>query len=56
LQRDGLFTLGGALLALAWIAVLGAIGGGLILGAGFAVDLVREHTPWLADWIGLSPQ
>jgi hypothetical protein len=54
IQRDGLFTLGGALIALGWIAALTALVVGLILGAGFAVDFVREHVPFLANWLGLA--
>jgi hypothetical protein len=54
IQRDGLFTLGGALIALGWIAALTILVVGLILGAGFAVDFVREHVPFLANWLGLA--
>jgi hypothetical protein len=54
IQRDGLFTLGGALVALGWIAALTTLVVGLILGAGFAVDFVREHAPFLANWLGLA--
>jgi hypothetical protein len=54
IQRDGLFTLGGGLIALGWIAALTALVVGLILGAGFAVDFVREHVPFLANWLGLA--
>lgn len=52
IQRDGLFTLAGAVIALAWITALSALVAGLFFGAGFAVDLVREHAPWLLQWFG----
>lgn len=52
IQRDGLFTLAGAAVALGWITLLSALVAGLFLGAGFAVTFVGEHAPWLLDWIG----
>jgi hypothetical protein len=52
LQRDGLFTLAGCGLALAWISVLVVMVWGLITGAGFAVAFVSEHIPLLADLLG----
>lgn len=36
IQRDGLFVLGGAVVATGWVAALGTLGVGLILGAGWA--------------------
>jgi hypothetical protein len=51
IQRDGLFTLGGAALACAWIGALTAVIVGFFLGAGFAVDFVAKHAPFLADWL-----
>lgn len=54
LQRDGLFTLVGATLGLAWVGLLGAIVGGVLLGAGFALRFVAENAPWLADWLGIA--
>jgi hypothetical protein len=52
IQRDGLFTLAGAAVALGWITLLSALVAGLFFGAGFAVTFVGEHAPWLLDWIG----
>ncbi len=52
IQRDGLFALAGALVAAAWVSALGIVIAGLVLGAGFAVDLVRDAAPWLLDWFG----
>ncbi|UPT61070.1 MAG: exopolysaccharide biosynthesis protein [Hyphomonadaceae bacterium JAD_PAG50586_4] len=52
IQRDGLFTLAGAAVALGWITLLSALVAGLFLGAGFAVTFVGEHAPWLLEWIG----
>jgi hypothetical protein len=52
LQRDGLFTLAGTALGVAWIVFLTILIWGLFAGAGFAVTLIREHAPWLAQWIG----
>lgn len=54
LQRDGLFTLGGALLALAWASGLVVAVAALLLGASFAVELAREHAPWLLQWLGAA--
>ena len=52
IQRDGIFTVLGSLVALAWLTLLGVLVTGLILGAGFAVNLLAEHAPWLADLFG----
>lgn len=52
IQRDGLFALIGAFIALAWMALLGALIAGLFMGAGFAVDLVAEKAPWVLEWFG----
>lgn len=52
IQRDGVFTFVGALLAGAWMTLLGVLIAGLVLGAGFAVELVAERAPWLLDWFG----
>jgi hypothetical protein len=52
IQRDGLFALAGALVAALWIGALGTVIAGLFLGAGFAVELVRDVAPWLLDWFG----
>ncbi len=50
IQRDGLFTLGGALIALAWVSLLAGLVAAVILGAPFAVELLREHAPYVLDW------
>jgi hypothetical protein len=50
IQRDGLFTALGSLVALAWVALLATLIGGLVLGAGFAAEFVADHAPWLLDW------
>ncbi len=52
LQSDGLFTLAGSLLGLAWSTFLLVMIWGLFAGAGFAVNLVQEHLPWLGNFIG----
>lgn len=52
IQRDGIFTVVGMLVALGWLTLLGILTAGLILGAGFAVDLLSEHAPWLAGLFG----
>lgn len=52
IQRDGLFTLAGAAVALGWVSLLGALIAGLAFGAGFAVDFVAAHAPWLLQWFG----
>jgi hypothetical protein len=52
LQRDGLFTLGGAGLAMAWIITLVVLVVGLVFGASFAVDFIAQHVPWLAKMLG----
>lgn len=52
IQRDGIFTVAGMLVALGWLTLLVILITGLILGAGFAVDLLAEHAPWLAGWFG----
>jgi hypothetical protein len=49
LQRDGLFTLAGSGLAMAWITLLTIMVWGLFAGAGFAVDFVAQHLPFLAQ-------
>ncbi len=50
LQRDGLFTVSGTILALTWVLFLGAIVWGLFTGAGFAVEFMQERMPWLATY------
>lgn len=52
LQRDGLFTLAGSALAVAWISLLTIMIWGLFAGAGFAVTFIGEHFPWLARALG----
>jgi hypothetical protein len=52
LQRDGLFTLAGSALAAAWVTALAVLSVGLMMGAGFAVQFVAEHAPWLAGLLG----
>jgi hypothetical protein len=52
LQRDGLFTLIGSGLGLAWITLLTIMIWGLFAGAGFAVTFIAQHLPWLADLLG----
>lgn len=50
LQRDGLFAGLGALIGAAWIALLVALVVAFSLGAGFAVDFLARHAPWLPDF------
>ncbi|GIK48139.1 MAG: hypothetical protein BroJett013_08360 [Alphaproteobacteria bacterium] len=52
IERDGVFTLLGSLVALAWLTLLAILIAGLVLGAGFAVELIAQHAPWLRDWFG----
>jgi hypothetical protein len=52
IQRDGLFVLAGAAVAAAWVTLLTVLIAGLIMGAGFAVDLVAERAPWLLNLFG----
>ncbi|HYD87529.1 MAG TPA: exopolysaccharide biosynthesis protein [Vitreimonas sp.] len=52
IQRDGVFTVLGSLVALGWLTLLGVLITGLVVGAGFAVDLLSQHAPWLADLFG----
>ncbi len=52
IQRDGVFTVLGMLVALGWLTLLTVLVGGLIVGAGFAVNLLSEHAPWLRDMFG----
>lgn len=40
IQRDGLFVLGGAVVATGWLTVLGVVGVGLLLGAEWAGGLL----------------
>lgn len=44
IQRDGLFVVGGAAVAVGWMAVLAAIGVGFFVGAGWAVSLIANVT------------
>jgi hypothetical protein len=52
IQRDGIFVTVGGLIAAAWVGLLTVLIGGLIMGAGFAVELVSERAPWLLEWMG----
>jgi hypothetical protein len=54
LQRDGVFTIGGALIAFAWVSLLAGLIMALVYGAAFAVEFVREHLPWLAQIIATA--
>ena len=40
IQRDGLFVLGGAAVATGWLTLLGVLGVGLLMGAGWAARLM----------------
>lgn len=40
IQRDGLFVLGGAAVATAWLSLLAAVGIGLLVGADWAMRLI----------------
>lgn len=51
LQRDGLFVAGGALVALAWAGLLGAVVYAIATGAGALFEWAQAHTPWLVDLI-----
>jgi hypothetical protein len=52
IQRDGVFTTIGALVAGAWIGLLTALAAGLYFGASFALQLASERAPWLLEWLG----
>ncbi|MBC7770193.1 MAG: exopolysaccharide biosynthesis protein [Phycisphaerales bacterium] len=52
IQRDGVFVVLGGAVALAWLSLLTILVTGLIMGAGFAVDLLSQHAPWLAGLFG----
>ena len=52
LQTDGLFTLAGSILGLAWSTFLVVVIWGFYTGATFAVNLVQNHLPWLGNMIG----
>ncbi|MES2860066.1 MAG: exopolysaccharide biosynthesis protein [Pseudomonadota bacterium] len=40
IQRDGLFVIGGAVVATAWLSALGVVATGLMFGAGWAARLI----------------
>jgi hypothetical protein len=40
IQRDGVFVLGGSLIATVWVSLVAAVGVGLLLGAGWATRLI----------------
>jgi hypothetical protein len=42
IQRDGLFVLGGAAVAVGWATALAAVAVGFLVGAGWAVDLASR--------------
>lgn len=52
IQRDGVFTFLGSMVALGWLTALGILITGLIMGAGFAVEFLAEHAPWLLNLFG----
>ena len=52
LESDGVFTLAGCALAVAWISFLIIMIWGLVTGAGFAVGFIGQHLPWLAQILG----
>ena len=47
LQRDGLFVIGGAVVATAWIGLLTTLAVAFLLGADWAMRLVTDHVPGL---------
>lgn len=51
LQRDGLFVAGGALVALAWAGLLGAVVYAIATGAGALFEWAQANAPWLVDLI-----
>jgi hypothetical protein len=51
IQRDGLFTLAGMALGTAWVVLLAGLIVALMTGAGFAVDFVGTHFPWLLEFV-----
>jgi hypothetical protein len=49
LQRDGLFTLMGSLIALAWAALVVGLPIAVLFGLSAAVTFAERHAPWLVD-------
>ena len=47
IQRDGLFVIGGAVVATAWIGLLTTLAVAFLLGADWAMRLVTDHVPGL---------
>jgi hypothetical protein len=47
IQRDGLFVIGGAVVATAWIGLLTTLAVAFLLGADWAMRLVTDHIPGL---------
>jgi hypothetical protein len=48
IQRDGLFVIGGAVVATAWISLLTFLAVAFLLGADWAMRLVSDYVPGLA--------
>lgn len=49
LQRDGLFTIIGSLIALAWAALVIGLPIAILFGLSTAVTFAERHAPWLVD-------
>ena len=52
IERDGALILIGALICMAWVALLGGVVAAVATGAGFASDHVERYAPWLLEWFG----
>jgi len=55
IERDGVFTALGALVATAWLSALAALIAGVLMGGGIVANLLAEHAPWLVFGLGAEP-
>jgi hypothetical protein len=51
MTRDGVLTIAGAIVALAWVGLLVAVIVGLFFGAGFAAEWAQANLSWLRDFL-----
>lgn len=55
IERDGVFTALGALVATAWLSALAALIAGAFMGGSIAANFLAENAPWLALGLGTEP-
>lgn len=55
IERDGVFTTLGALVATAWLSALAALIVAILMGSGIAANFLAENAPWLAPRLGAEP-